>query len=152
MNNGQATQEGANTPIYSYFNGQLFTCHNFGHKEIHCVAYKIIMTREIRNQHNVKKLNKSSYNALSPLHNEVECSIFNHFGHEETECKHKMIPTYQHEQKTKLPNVWKRKIMSSKKCDLALYAGNQENLWYIDNGFSKYFRMVLSLVSTHGVD
>ena len=28
-----------------YFNGQCFTCHNFGHKVAQCVAYKTIMTR-----------------------------------------------------------------------------------------------------------
>lgn len=38
------------TPRYSYFNGQCFTCHYFGHKVFHCVTYKTIMTREERNQ------------------------------------------------------------------------------------------------------
>ena len=30
----------------NFFNGQCFSCHNFGHKAAQCVAYKTIMTRE----------------------------------------------------------------------------------------------------------
>lgn len=43
------------TPGYSYFNDQCFTCHNFRHKAIHCVAYKIVMIREARNQNHERK-------------------------------------------------------------------------------------------------
>ena len=59
------------TPMYSYFNGKCYTCHNLCHKEIHFVAYKTIMTREARKQHNAKGTKKSSYNACSPLKDEV---------------------------------------------------------------------------------
>jgi len=82
------------------------------------------MTREERNQHNVNRSGKSSYNVFSPLKNEVECSIFNNFGSEETEHWSRMIPSYQHEQKWELPKVCKMKITSSEKCGLALYAGD----------------------------
>ena len=33
----------------NFFNGQCFSCHNFGHKAAQCVAYKTIMTREAQN-------------------------------------------------------------------------------------------------------
>ena len=29
-----------------FFNGQCFSCHNFGNKAAQCVVYKTIMTRE----------------------------------------------------------------------------------------------------------
>ena len=47
-----------------YFNGQRFTCRNFGHKYVQCVAYKTIMTRESRKQNNEIGENKYSYNVL----------------------------------------------------------------------------------------
>eukprot|EP00253_Pinus_taeda_P027051 PITA_27051 len=34
----------------SFFNGQCFSCHNFGHKAAQCVVYKTIMTREAQKQ------------------------------------------------------------------------------------------------------
>eukprot|EP00253_Pinus_taeda_P020506 PITA_20506 len=34
----------------SFFNGQCFSCHNFGYKAAQCVAYKTIMTREAKKQ------------------------------------------------------------------------------------------------------
>ena len=36
--------------INLFFNGQSFSCHNFGHNASQCVSYKTIMTREARNQ------------------------------------------------------------------------------------------------------
>lgn len=59
------------TSRYSYFNGQCFTCHNFGNKAVNCVAYKTIMTREEINQYNSNESKKSSYNSFYPLQNEV---------------------------------------------------------------------------------
>ena len=32
--------------INFFFNGQCFSCHNFGHKACQCAAYKTIMTKE----------------------------------------------------------------------------------------------------------
>jgi len=31
-----------------------------------------------------------------------------------------------------------KEVTSSEKCGLALYAGDQENLWYIESAFSKH--------------
>jgi len=71
-------------PRYSYFNGQCFTCHNFGDKVVDCVSYKIIITREAREQNNELTARKSSYNFFLPLQDEIECSLCNSFGHKET--------------------------------------------------------------------
>jgi len=70
----------------NFFNGQYFSCHNFGHKVSQCVAYKTIMIRE-ENQRNVTGIKKISYNKFSLLENEIECSKCNNFGHEESECR-----------------------------------------------------------------
>lgn len=83
------------------------------------------MTREARKQHNANRTNKSSYNAFSPLQNEVEFSIWIKFGHEETKCRRRMNSYYQHENKTDSPKVWKKKITSSENSGLALYVGDQ---------------------------
>ena len=81
----------------NFFNGQCFSCHNFGHKAAQCVAYKTIMTREARNQKNVIGIMKQTYNNFSLLENEIECSIYNNFGHEESECRSKFRQTSQKE-------------------------------------------------------
>eukprot|EP00253_Pinus_taeda_P029384 PITA_29384 len=70
----------------SFFNGQCFSCHNFGHKAAQCVAYKTIMTREAQKQRSMTGITKRTYNNFSVLENEVECSICNNFGHEDSEC------------------------------------------------------------------
>ena len=82
----------------NFFNGQCFSCHNFGHKSTQSVAYKTIMTREARNQRNVIGIKKISYNNFSLLENEIECSICNNFSHEEFECRSKFRKTSQNEQ------------------------------------------------------
>ena len=52
MNNNRSTNKKVNNTKRFYdhtnffFNGQFFSCHNFGHKVAQCVAYKTIMTRE----------------------------------------------------------------------------------------------------------
>ena len=73
----------------NFFNGQCFSCDNFGHKVSQCVAYKTIMTREARNQRSIIGIKKISYNNFSPLEDEIECSFCNEFGHEESECRRK---------------------------------------------------------------
>ena len=55
------------------FNGQCFSCDNFGHKVAQCVAYKTIMTREAQNQRSVTGIKKSSYNKFFPIEDEIEC-------------------------------------------------------------------------------
>ena len=74
----------------SFFNGQCFSCHNFGHKAAQCVAYKTIMTREAQKQRSMTGITKRTYNNFSVLENEVECSICNNFGHEDSECRSKL--------------------------------------------------------------
>ena len=49
----------------NFFNGQCFSCHNFGHKAAQCVAYKTIMTREARKQRSVTEIMKRTYNNFS---------------------------------------------------------------------------------------
>ena len=75
-----------------YFNGQCFSCHNFGHKVVQCVAYKTTMTREAREKRMNIEPKKNTYNNFSPLQNEVECTYCNNFGHEESECRSKVQP------------------------------------------------------------
>jgi len=102
MKSGRSfNQQGNNAKRFygrrNFFNGQCFSCHNFGHKAAQFFSYKTIMTREGRNQRSVTRIKKSSYNNFSPLENEVECSIYNNFGHEEFECKRKFWPSLQKE-------------------------------------------------------
>jgi len=59
----------------SLFNGQCFSCHNFGHKAAQCVSYKTIITREAQKQKSVTGIMKRTYNNFSALENEIECSI-----------------------------------------------------------------------------
>ena len=42
----------------NFFNGQCFSCHNFGHKAAKCVAYKTIMTREAQKQRSMTGIMK----------------------------------------------------------------------------------------------
>jgi len=77
----------------NFFNGQCFSCHNFGHKATKCVAYKTIMTREAWNQRSVTGIMKRTYNNFFSLENEIECSIYNNFGHEDSECRSRFWQT-----------------------------------------------------------
>ena len=79
-NNGKTSQKANNTRRFYnsrnfFFNGQCFSCHNFGHKAAQCVAYKTIMTREARKQRNETGIKKNTYNNFSPLQDEIECSF-----------------------------------------------------------------------------
>jgi len=67
------------------------------------------MTREARRKRSVIGINKSSYYNFSPLEDEIECSFFNKFGHEESECRSKFKPTYQKEQTSSNSKVWTKK-------------------------------------------
>jgi len=111
----------------NYFNGQCFSCHKFGHNATQCVAYKTIMTREARNQRNVTRIMKRTYNNFSPLENEKECSICNNFGHVVFECRSKFRETYQKEKTSLGPKTWKKKEPQTKRCGIALYTEKQEN-------------------------
>ena len=119
----------------SFFNGQCFSCHNFGHKAAQCVAYKTIMTREAQKQRSMIGITKRTYNNFSALENEVECSICNNFGHEDSECRSRFQQTKEQASNTK---AWRIKEPQTERCGIAFYAEGQENLWYIDSGCSKH--------------
>ena len=70
--------------------------------------------------------------------NEIECSICNNFGHEESECRSKFWQTSQKDQTSLSPKIWRNKKPQTERCGIALYAEGQENQWYIDNGCSKH--------------
>ena len=77
----------------NFFNGQCFSCHNFGHKAAQCVAYKTIMTREAQKQRSMTGIMKMTYNNFSTLENEIECYICNNFSHEDSECRSRFRQT-----------------------------------------------------------
>jgi hypothetical protein len=121
--------------INFFFNGQCFSCHNFGHKAAQCVAYKTIMTRESRKKRTELETKKNTYNNFSPLQNEVECDYCNNFGHGESECRRKI------QLKRHVPSsskVWKRKELQVENFRIALFAEDEENQWYIDSGCSRH--------------
>jgi len=122
----------------NFFNGQCFSCHNFGHNATQCVAYKTIMTREARNQRSVTGIMKRTYNNFSALENEIECAICNNFCHDDFECRSRFQQTNQKEQASLSPKTWRKKEPQPDRCGIALYAEGQENQWYIDNGCLKH--------------
>ena len=119
----------------NFFNGQCFSCHNFGHKAAQYVAYKKIMTREAQKQRSMTGITKRTYNNFSALENEVECSICNNFGHEDSECRSKFQQRKEQASSTK---TWRIKEPQTERCGIAFYAEGQGNLWYIDSGCSKH--------------
>jgi len=70
----------------------------------------------------VTGIKKNSYNNFSPLQNEVDCSICNNFGHEESECRRIFWPSLQKEKTSLNPKIWRKKESQSKRCGVALYA------------------------------
>ena len=71
----------------NFFNGQCFSCHNFGHKSTQCLVCKTIMTRESKKETSMTGIIKSTYNNFSALEIEIEWSICNNFGLEDSECR-----------------------------------------------------------------
>ena len=73
---------------YQYiFLGYFYYCNNFGHKVVHCKAYRRCNTKNIQRSQkfNTKKTN---YNLFSPLLNlNVECQRCNNYGHKSSECR-----------------------------------------------------------------
>jgi len=104
----------------SFFNGQCFSCHNFGHKAAQCVAYKIIMTREAQKQ-SMTGITKRTYNKFSALENEIECSICNNFDHEDSECRSRFQQTTQKEQASSA-RTWRMKEPQPERCGIDFYA------------------------------
>eukprot|EP00253_Pinus_taeda_P008323 PITA_08323 len=119
----------------SLFNGQCFSCHKFGHKAAQCLAYKTIMTREAQKQRSMTRITKRTYNNFSVLENEVECSICNNFGHEDSEWRSRFQQRKEQASSTK---TWRIKEPQIERCGIAFYAEGQENLWYIDSGCSNH--------------
>ena len=93
----------------NFFNGQCFSCHNFGNKAAQCFAYKTIMTREAKKQRSMTGIIKMTYNNFSTLENEIECSICNNFGHEDFEYRSRFQQTTQKEQASLSPKIWRTK-------------------------------------------
>jgi len=122
----------------NFFNGQCFSCHNFGHKATQCVAYKTIITREAKKQRSMTGIMKITYNNFSVLENEIESSICNNFGHEYSEFRSMFQQTTQKEQASLSSKTWKKKETQLERCGIALYAEGQENQWYIDSGCLKH--------------
>ena len=85
------------------------------------------MTREAQNQSNVIGIMKRTYNKFSALENEIECSICNNFGHEDSKCRSKFRQTSQKEQSSLGPKTWRKKELQTERCGIALYAKGQEN-------------------------
>jgi len=67
------------------------------------------MTREAENLRNVTRIKKSSYNNFSLVETEIECLIYNNFGHEESECRSKFRQISQKEKTPLNPKIWRRK-------------------------------------------
>ena len=93
------------------------------------------MTREAQKQRSMTRTMERTYNNFSILENEVECSICNNFGHEDSECRSRFWKTTQKEQTS---NARKWRIKEPERCGIAFYAEGQESLWYIDSGCSKH--------------
>ena len=80
------------------------------------------MTREAQNKRNVTGIMKRTYNNVSALENEIECSICNNFGHEDSECGSWFWQTTQKEQAALSSKTWKKKETQLERCGIALYA------------------------------
>lgn len=71
------------------------------------------------------EIKKSSHNNFSPLEDEIECSFFNNFGHEESECRSEFRPTIQKEKTSSNSKVWKRKEFQSERSGIAMFVEGQ---------------------------
>ena len=80
-------------------------------------------------------------NEFSPLLDIIECLYCHNFGHNSYECQIKDNRlTSQNMHKTIGCMQWRKKAEEKKpdKCDLVLHAQDQNNKWYVDNGFSRH--------------
>jgi len=85
------------------------------------------MTRESQKQRDMAGIKKMTYNNFSALENEVECSICNNSGHEDSECRSRFWKTNEKEQ-TSSARTWRMKEPQPERCGIAFYAEGQENL------------------------
>eukprot|EP00253_Pinus_taeda_P014520 PITA_14520 len=96
------------------------------------------MTREAQKQRSMTGIMKRTYNKFSSLENEIECSISNNFGHEDSECRSRFRQATLNDPTSLNPKTWKKKEPQPERCGIALYVEGQENQWYIDSGCSKH--------------
>ena len=80
---------------------------------------------------------KRTYNNFSLLENEIECSIYNNFGHEDSECRSRFRQTTKKDQASSA-KTRRMKEPQLERCGIALFAEGQENQWCIDSGCSKH--------------
>ena len=67
----------------------------------------------------------SSYKKISLIENEIESSICNKFGPEESKCRCKLQKTSQKEQTPLNPKIWRKKESQTEICVIALYVEGQ---------------------------
>ncbi len=79
------------------------------------------MTIEAQKQRSMSTISKRTYNNFSALDNEIECSICNNFGHEDSECRSRFWKTTQKEQ-TSSAKTWRMNEPQLERCGIALYA------------------------------
>ncbi len=84
------------------------------------------MTREDKKQRSMTGITKRTYNNFSALQNEVECSICNNFGHEDSECRSRFQQTKEQPSNTE---TWRIKEPQTERCGISFYAEGRENLW-----------------------
>ena len=87
------------------------------------------MTREAQKQRSM--ITKRPYNNFSALENEVECSICNNFGHEDSECRSRFQERKEQEGKKEQATstkTWRIKEPQTERCGIAFYAEGQEKL------------------------
>eukprot|EP00253_Pinus_taeda_P011421 PITA_11421 len=95
------------------------------------------MTRDTQKKRSMTGIMKRTYNNVSALENEIECSICNNFNHEDSECRSRFRQTTQKEQSSSA-KTWRMKELRPERCGIALYAEGQENQWYINIGCLKH--------------
>ena len=86
----------------------------------------------------IMNLNKNAFSLLLDITNYFYC---HNFGHKSCECKLKDNRlTSQNMYKTIGCMQWRKKEKEKKpdKCDLVLYAQDQNNKWYVDSGCSRH--------------
>jgi len=66
-------------------------------------------------------IKKSSYNNFPLSENEIEWSICNNFGHEESECRSKFQQISQKEQTPLNHKIWRKREPQTERCGIALY-------------------------------
>jgi hypothetical protein len=122
-------------------------CNNFGHKALHCRAYrknnhKNVQKYGYKNNKNNNNQEKRNYNSFSPLQNyNVECLKCNNYDHKSSDCRLPKIPIKTSKiQEEKHKKAWKEKKMEEKEteCKVALYAKDKRIQWYVDSGCSKH--------------